>query len=147
MDGNSVQVHGTSVELGGVAILLRGIPGSGKSDLALRLIDRGARLVADDRTQITREGRRLMASSPAPIIGLLEVRGVGIMTVASMDMAPLGLVVDLVDEEAVERLPEPEYLDILGLRVRHLRLPPFAVSTPAKLRLVVSALAEGIMPQ
>jgi serine kinase of HPr protein (carbohydrate metabolism regulator) len=147
MNGDSVQVHGTSVELGGMAILLRGMSGSGKSDLALRLIDRGARLIADDRTQITREGRRLMASSPAPIIGLLEVRGVGVMTVASMDTAPLGLIVDLVDNRAVERLPDPEYVDVLGLRVRRLRLAPFAASTPAKLRLVVSALAEGIMPQ
>lgn len=147
MNGAAVQVHGTSVEVDGIAVLLRGTPGSGKSDVALRLIDDGGKLVADDRTELRREDRLLIASSPAPIIGLLEVRGVGVMTVASVDRSPLGLVVDLVAEEDVERLPEAEFCSFLGLAVRRLRLPAFAASTPAKVRLAVAALTQGIMPQ
>lgn len=147
MSGGRVQVHGTCVEIDSIGILIRGAPGTGKSDLALQLIDRGARLIADDRTDVSRDGMRLMLSSPAPIVGLLEVRGVGVMTVTSIDTAPLGLVIDLVTNQAIERLPEPSYWEFLGLRVRHLILPAFAPSTAAKVRLVASALARGIMPE
>ncbi|MEE9139507.1 MAG: HPr kinase/phosphatase C-terminal domain-containing protein [Alphaproteobacteria bacterium] len=142
-----IQVHGTTVALDGLAVLLRGEPGSGKSDLALRLIDGGARLVADDQTRLELEDGRLIASCPGSIAGLIEVRGVGILPVASLERAPLGLVADLVSEEAVERLPEPAACDFLGVAVPLVRLAPYAASAAAKLRLVVSAIRQGIIPR
>jgi serine kinase of HPr protein (carbohydrate metabolism regulator) len=142
-----IQVHGTTVALEGIAVLIRGDPGSGKSDLALRLIDRGARLIADDRTRLDLEHGQLIASCPASIAGLLEVRGVGILSVSSTDRAPLGLVADLVPEEAIERLPEPQLCEYLGVEVPLVRLASFAPSAAAKVRLVVSAIRQGIMPR
>jgi serine kinase of HPr protein (carbohydrate metabolism regulator) len=135
-------VHGTTVELAGVGVLLRGPPGSGKSDLALRLIDAGARLVADDRTLLRREGEALIASAPATIAGRLEVRGIGIATVPSVASGVLRLVVDLVAPEAVERLPEPRSVRLLGLDLPLISLSPFEASAPAKLRLAARAYAR-----
>ena len=138
-----MRVHATSVALGGDGILLRGPSGSGKSDLALRLIDAGARLVADDQTELERIGAVLEMRAPATIAGRLEVRGLGIMRVPSVAVAPLRLVVDLVAPEAVERLPEPEFCTLLGVSLPLLRLAPFAASAAAKLRLALSAYAPG----
>jgi HPr kinase/phosphorylase len=138
-----IRVHGTAVALDGDGILFRGPPGSGKSDLALRLIDAGARLVADDQTELRRAGERLMMSAPAAIAGRLEVRGVGIVAVSAIASAPLRLVVDLVAPERVERLPEPVFAELLDCRVPLLRLAPFEASAPAKLRLALAALRAG----
>ena len=137
-----IDVHGTTVEIAGIGVLLRGNPGSGKSDLALRLIDGGARLVADDRTLLRRDGARLVASAPATIAGRLEVRGVGILTMPSVGEAVLRLVVDLVAPDVVERLPEPRSVALLGLELPLLSLAPFEASAPAKLRLAARAHAE-----
>src|SRR5690606_35418340 len=111
------QVHATCVEIDGVGVLLRGASGSGKSDLALRLIDGGARLVADDRTDLAVEGGRLFASCPAPLAGRIEARGVGIGPVPSQPRAWVRLAVDLVAPEAVERLPEPATSLIAGVAI------------------------------
>jgi HPr kinase/phosphorylase len=132
-----IEVHGTAVEIGGRAVLLRGAPGSGKSDLALRLIDAGALLVADDRTLIRRQGAGLAAAGPAALAGRLEVRGVGILAVPWVAEAPLRLIVDLVAAAAVERLPERRAAEYLGVALPLLALAPFEASTPAKLRLAV----------
>jgi len=140
-----MRVHATSVALGGDGILLRGPSGSGKSDLALRLIDAGARLVADDQTELTRAGTTLEMRAPATIAGQLEVRGVGILRVPSIAVAPLRLVVDLVPPEQVERLPEPEFCTLLAVSVPLLRLAPFAASAAAKLRLALRAYAPGAL--
>jgi serine kinase of HPr protein (carbohydrate metabolism regulator) len=136
-----IRVHGTSVALGGDGILLRGPSGSGKSDLALRLIDAGARLVADDQTLVERAGADLVMSAPATIAGQMEVRGIGILRLPSVAAAPLRLVVDLVPADAVDRLPERQSAAFLGLTVPLLALDPFAASAAAKLRLAVRALA------
>ena len=128
-------VHGTAVELAGVGVLLRGTSGSGKSDLALRLIDGGALLVADDRTLLRREGGLLLASAPPTIAGRLEVRGIGILTVPSVASSVLRLVVDLVAPGAVERLPEARFARLLGLDLPLISLAPFEASAVAKLRL------------
>jgi serine kinase of HPr protein (carbohydrate metabolism regulator) len=135
-----IDIHATTVEIGGVGVLLRGPSGSGKSDLALRLLDAGARLVADDRTFLRREGGRVVASAPATIAGRLEVRGIGIMTVPAVDAAVVGLVVDLV-AGPVERLPELCSVRLLEVDFPLVRLAPFEASAVAKLRLAARALA------
>ena len=99
-----VQVHATCVDVDGVGVLLRGPPGSGKSDLALRLISDGALLVADDRAELTAEQGRITVSPPPEIAGLIEVRGLGVLPLDHRDAAPLGLVLDLVPAAEVERL-------------------------------------------
>jgi serine kinase of HPr protein (carbohydrate metabolism regulator) len=138
---DTLLVHATAVAIGGRAVLLRGPSGSGKSDLALRLIDAGARLVADDRSELRRDGDALMIRAPATIAGLIEARGIGIVRVESLPTAPLSLIVDLVAAEAVERLPEPRCETILGLSIPLIALAPFEASAPAKLRLALDALA------
>ncbi len=138
-----LQVHGTTVAFDGAGVLLRGPSGSGKSDLALRLIELGWRLVADDRTRLDVEGGRLVASAPPALHGLLEVRGVGILPVASLARAPLGLVIDLVGREAEPRLPEDLLTDDLPLAIRRIALWPFAASTPLKVRLALGDACAG----
>ena len=137
-----IDVHGTSVDLDGRAILLRGKPGAGKSDLALRLIDGGARLVSDDRTLLRREGDRVVVSAPSTIKGRIEVRGVGILHVPSVPESTLRLVVDLVAKSAVERLPERVFETFFDMRIPLLSLAPFEASAAAKLRLAVRGFAE-----
>ena len=119
------------------AVLLRGASGAGKSDLALRLIDAGGRLVADDQTRIARRGRTLTASAPTVLAGLIEVRGVGIAR------GPLAMIVDLVPPEHVERLPDPAEEEVLGVALPLLALAPFEASAPAKLRLALARTAAA----
>jgi len=138
-----VTMHGTCVLLSDIGVLLRGDSGSGKSDVALRLIDGGARLVADDQVVLRVEGGLLVASAPVPLAGLLEVRGVGILPVPTAATAIVGLIVDLVPADRVERLPEPARETILTVSLPHLALSPFDASTPAKLRLAAAAARAG----
>lgn len=138
-------VHATSVEIGGHAVLIRGPSGGGKSDLALRLIDGGATLVADDQTAVTIEGGRLFVGVPDTIAGLLEVRGLGIVRMAHRARAPLALVVDLVQAKEVDRLPEPSSAQLLGLMVPRVALAAFEASTPAKVRLAMLSATRDIM--
>jgi HPr kinase/phosphorylase len=137
-----VRVHGTCVELGGAGILLRGPSGSGKSDLALRLIDGGAVLVADDQVELRREGETVRASAPASLRGKMEVRGVGIVGMTARDGAALALVIDLAGPP-VERLPEPASQDLLGVALPLLRLDPFEASAAAKVRVALGAGRGG----
>ena len=132
-------IHGTCVALNGVTVLLRGPSGSGKSDLALRLIDGGGRLVADDQTLVKIQGGRLIATAPETIAGKMEVRGVGVLAVEMEKSGILGLVVDLVANPP-ERMPESETTEILGMALPLLRLDPFKASAAAKLRLAVRSL-------
>jgi serine kinase of HPr protein (carbohydrate metabolism regulator) len=133
-----IQLHGSCVAIDGRGVLLRGPSGRGKSDLALRLIDGGARLVADDRVDLRAAAGRLNASAPEPIAGRLEVRGIGILEVPSAAATPLGLVVDLVAREELERLPEPRSASFLGIDVPLIRLVATEASAAAKVRLALS---------
>ena len=141
-----IQVHGTCVELEGVACLLRGPPGSGKSDLALRLFDHGARLVADDQVVLRRAGDRVIASAPPDFAGAIEVRGIGVVRLEGTNEAPLGLVVDLVSAAEVERMPETGSCEYLGITVALIALAPFEASAAAKVRLAVRIGTGSIMP-
>jgi len=133
-----IRVHGTSVALGGEGVLLRGPSGCGKSDLALRLIDQGAYLVADDQTELHLDGAEIAMTAPATIAGQIEIRGLGIRRVASVAQAPLRLVVDLVTPQAVERMPEPQHCTLLGRAIPLVALAPFEASATAKIRLALS---------
>ncbi len=137
-------VHGTSVAVGGCAVLLRGPSGSGKSDLALRLIDGGAALVADDQTVLSRDGHEILASAPPRIAGRMEVRGLGIVRLAAVPGVPLRMVVDIVSAGDVERLPKAAETMLLGVSVPVLRLAAFEASAPAKIRLAVALAPEEI---
>ncbi len=134
-------LYGTSVAIGGAGVLLQGPSGSGKSDLALRLIDEGARLVADDQTEVERSGNDLALRAPAALAGLIEARGLGLMRVPHVAEAPLRLIVELAAEAAIERLPEARVRTIEGVAVPVIALDPQAASAPAKLRLAMKALA------
>jgi serine kinase of HPr protein (carbohydrate metabolism regulator) len=126
------------------AALLRGPSGAGKSDLALRLIELGARLVADDQTELERKGLAIIATSPAKIAGLIEARGVGIVRLGRdqiMARAPVALLVDLTSPEKIERLAEPAHEKLLGLELPVLALAPFEASASAKLRLALRQIA------
>jgi HPr kinase/phosphorylase len=138
---DSLLVHATAVAIDGRAVLLRGPPGCGKSDLALRLIDGGARLIADDQALLLRREGHILVRAPATIAGLIEVRGVGILGLDPLDEVRLALVVDLVAAAQIERLPEPRFETILGLAIPLLALAPFEASAAAKLSLALRTLA------
>lgn len=129
--------HATAVALDGRAVLLEGPSGSGKSDLALRLIQAGGRLVADDQVAIEARDGALWATPPAAIAGLIEVRGIGLLRLPYLAEARLALSVELVAPAAVERLPAAAVVTLAGLTLPRLRLAPFEASAVAKLTLVM----------
>lgn len=140
-------IHGTCIAIAGIGVLLRGPSGSGKSDLALRLMDGDGQLVADDQCVLQVDEQGVFASAPSTIAGLLEVRGVGIVQVQTVARAPIGLVIDLVAQADEPHLPPKgtplPRVKLIGCGVPHLQLWPFAASAPAKVRLAVHALAHG----
>lgn len=146
----TLRVHATAVALatavGVRAVLLRGRSGSGKSDLALRLIDAGAHLVTDDQSVLSRRGDAIVVTAPARISGLMEVRGIGIMRVEALAEAPVVLIADLVPSEQIDRLPERRRETILGLSLPVIAVAPFEASAPAKLRLALHAFTEPGLP-
>jgi serine kinase of HPr protein (carbohydrate metabolism regulator) len=139
-------VHASCVVVDNVGCLLLGPSGSGKSDLALRLVmDHSARLVADDQVMIERRRDRLIASPPAPLAGLIEVRGLGILRMPHRASAALGFAMVLVDRDEVERLPEAEEgVEYLGVALPLLRLAPFDASAPHKVRLAARLRKSSI---
>ncbi len=139
------RVSGTCVSVDGHGVLLRGPSGCGKSDLALRLIEDGAFLVADDYTEIEARGRCLVATAPATIRGMLEVRGLGILRVDSLDEAQLAVIIDLVPASEVPRMPEPVDSQILGVALPLFKLVSYEPSAPAKVRLAVRLSTGGII--
>jgi HPr kinase/phosphorylase len=141
-----VLAHATAVAIDGRAVLIRGPSGAGKSDLALRLIDSGARLIADDQTELRREGDRVVVRAPAAISGLIEIRGIGIIRIEAMAEATLAMCVDLTPSAEIERLPEARYEDVFGLAVPTISLSPFEASAAAKLRLALRAFSADPVP-
>ncbi|MFD2265349.1 HPr kinase/phosphorylase [Lacibacterium aquatile] len=134
------RLHATCVALGDVGVLLRGPSGSGKSDLALRLIDGGAELVGDDQVMVMGGDGLLTANPHHNIAGQLEVRGLGILTIPHRPIVVIQLVVHLGGDQ-IERLPDPQYEEIQGVRVPSIRLNAFEASAPAKVRLAAGRLA------
>lgn len=119
-----MQLHGSCVCRDGAGVLLLGPPGCGKSDLALRLLECGFVLVADDRVDIE-EG---IASAPAALAGLLEIRGLGVLRLAHAARAGLRLAVELA--RPAERLPQPRRHEATGLPL--VRIDPAQASAPLR---------------
>ncbi len=132
-------IHATAVARDGRAVLLLGASGAGKSDLALRLIDHGWWLIADDRVVLTAQGGVLWASAPPGLAGLIEVRGVGILAQALGAPAPVALAIDLGAKP--ERLPDPQARSFEGIAIPVLGLDGFGES--AVLRVERALRAHG----
>ncbi len=132
---SSDRLHATTVAIDGVAVMIEGASGSGKSDLALRLIDRGAVLVSDDQTLVIRVGKTLRARPPSTIAGRIEVRGIGILAMPHIEDVPVGLLVRI--DGAIERMPERRARKIAGIDVRQFAVDPFHASAPIKVELAL----------
>jgi serine kinase of HPr protein (carbohydrate metabolism regulator) len=146
MSGRSLSsetLHVSCVAKNGLAVLISGPSGSGKSDLALRLIDRGAVLVSDDYTIVRRVKGRLLASAPPTIAGKIEVRGLGIVEFDATDDVPVGLFIDL--GGLVERLPERiGSVVVAGVELPTLALKAHEASAPVKVELALERF--GLKP-
>ena len=132
-------LHASTVALDGRAVVISGPSGSGKSDLALRLIDRGFVLVSDDQTIVKKDGDRLIATAPPTIAGKLEVRGIGIVDMERTESAPIALAVELTGE--IQRLPDDsrERL-ILGVKLPLISINAAEASAPAKIALALKRM-------
>jgi HPr kinase/phosphorylase len=135
-----ISIPATAVAVNGKGVLLRGPSGSGKSDLALRLIDRGAGLIADDIVAAEVISGKVVLTPPDSIAGMLELRGAGLAKFPYSSDVPLALVVDLVRSGDVERMPEPEETSICGASVPLMRLDGFEPSAPIKVEMALAAI-------
>lgn len=108
-------LHASAVAIGGRGLLITGSPGSGKSALALDLISRGAALIADDQVRVSARGTEIVID-PVGAEGLIEARGIGILSLPHVAAIPLKLWADM-DQSSPERLPQPGHRDLLGLQV------------------------------
>jgi HPr kinase/phosphorylase len=147
----STSIHATTVSLNGRGVLIRGVPGSGKSELALRLIDQPGQgvgdvplkgvLVSDDQTILTAREGAVWATAPGSLQGLLEVRGIGLVHLPFVDEVEVALVVDLLQAGSFERLPEVEELfaDLEGVRVARIPLDKAQPAAPAIIRMALTA--------
>ena len=127
-------------------ILIEGPSGIGKSDLALRALDAGFRLVADDRTLVWASDGRLFGRAPSPLFGLIEARGVGVLFADALPFCEVSLVVRCVAQGEVERLPEARTVALCGVTLPLLSLWPLEVTAPAKIRRAIDHLGAGPQP-
>ena len=128
------QVHGTAIILDGRGVLIRGPSGSGKSDLALRLMNAGGRLVADDRVNLALCGDMISMSAPPNLEGKLEIRGIGIVRVDFCKSAQLNLTCDLMSANQINRYPSENYAIFLAQQVPLLKVDANSVSATLKVQ-------------
>ena len=135
-------IHASCITYFNKGILIYGKSGLGKSDLCLRLImDKGCRLVGDDRIDIYTKNGILKARSVSTISNMLEVRGLGLIKFDAKKSTKVDLVVELVkDISLVERLPEPEFFEYEGIKIPKIKLYAFEASAPNKIILALSQL-------
>ncbi|MEO6432855.1 MAG: HPr kinase/phosphatase C-terminal domain-containing protein [Sphingomicrobium sp.] len=132
-------VHASTVALDGRAVLITGPSGSGKSDLTLRLLDRGFVLVSDDQTIVRRDQDRLIAAPPPNIAGKLEIRGIGIVELDHQTDQPVALLVELTSD--IQRLPDDaRSRPILGVQVPLISLDAMTASAPSKVALALDRM-------
>jgi len=131
--------HGNTVAKGGRAVLITGPSGSGKSDLTLRLLDRGFTLVSDDQTIVKKDGDKLVASAPPNIAGKLEIRGIGIVEMETVTNMPVALLVELTSD--IQRLPDDSReRPILGVSLPLVSVDAMAASAPSKVALALDRM-------
>jgi serine kinase of HPr protein (carbohydrate metabolism regulator) len=136
---SSENLHASTVAIGGRAVMISGPSGSGKSDLALRLIDRGFALVSDDRTIVSKDGDGLTATSPETIRGKLEIRGIGIVAMPSVENVPLAMIVELTSD--LTRLPDDDRQRlILGVSIPLISVDAQTASAAAKVVIALNLL-------
>ena len=134
---SSETLHASCIAIDGRAVLIKGPSGSGKSDLALRLIDRGAVLVSDDYTIVRRNGDRLIASAPPTITGLIEIRGVGLVPMPFETDVPIALIVSIAEE--IDRMPEDLELEVIaGISIPHCAIVALEASAPMKVEFLLT---------
>ena len=132
-------VHASTVALNGRAVLISGPSGSGKSDLTLRLLDRGFTLVSDDQTTVRKDGDRLLASAPPNIAGKLEICGIGIVDMERTDDVPVALLVELTSD--IQRLPDDNReRPILGVALPLMSIDAMTASAPSKVTLALDRM-------
>jgi serine kinase of HPr protein (carbohydrate metabolism regulator) len=132
-------VHASSVATDGRAVLITGPSGSGKSDLALRLLDRGFTLVSDDQTIVKLDGDRLLATAPPNIAGKLEIRGIGIVEMERLSDVPVALLVELTSD--IQRLPDDSReRPILGVKLPLVSMDALTASAPSKVALALDRM-------
>ncbi|HVF93316.1 MAG TPA: aldolase [Sphingomonas sp.] len=132
---SSETLHATAIAIGDEAVLFEGLSGTGKTDLALRLIDRGATLISDDYTLLVRSGDVLLARNPGAMAGRIEVRGLGIVAMPHVADVAVALIVRLGGEPM--RMPDRRIRRIAGVPVREIALDAFHASTPFKVELAL----------
>lgn len=136
---SSETVHASTVACDGRAVLISGPSGSGKSDLTLRLLDRGFTLVSDDQTIVRREGDRLIANAPPNIAGKLEIRGIGIVDMETVSEVPIALYVELTSE--IMRLPDDRReRPVLGVNLPLVSVDAMTASAASKVSLALDRL-------
>jgi serine kinase of HPr protein (carbohydrate metabolism regulator) len=132
-------IHASTVASRGRAVLITGPSGSGKSDLALQLLDRGYTLVSDDQTIVRKDGERLLASAPPTIAGKLEIRGIGIIEVERTDNVPVALIVELTSD--IPRLPDDSReRPMLGIRLPLISIDAMTASAPSKVTFALDRM-------
>jgi serine kinase of HPr protein (carbohydrate metabolism regulator) len=136
---SSENLHASTVARDGRAVLISGPSGSGKSDLALRMLDRGFTLVSDDRTIVRKQGAKLIASPPDTIRGKMEIRGLGIFEIEHVTDIPVALIVELRSD--IERLPDDSRDRlIIGLGIPLVSIDAMTASAPSKVALALDRL-------
>ncbi len=124
-------------------VLIQGPSGSGKSDLALRTLNHGFRLVADDRVLLFESKGRLFGRAPSALQGLTEVRGLGIVSVETLRLAEVSLLIECADAKRVERMPEIGSSLLLGAAIPTMAICPLEASAPAKLCRAIEVLGRA----
>jgi serine kinase of HPr protein (carbohydrate metabolism regulator) len=127
-------------------VLLQGSSGAGKSDLALRCLDLGFVLIADDRVETWASDGRLFGAPPQVLAGLVEARGLGLVTIGHRPWARIALAVDCVASGEAARMPELQVFEAFGLTIPRLQLACLEASAPAKLRHALIGLGTGGQP-